>query len=240
MDQNYSMGSYDLNNIIDNATGHDITIELVGDNVIGANVDWVHYGIWSDNGLTITGEGTLTVYGGNACIFSNGTLTIDGADVTAYGKNDYGIASMRGDVVVKNDAEVTVKDCLLSLTTDPDYGGDIQILGGTLDLSSSGNAINTYHSLLIQNATVTARSNSVSTAVYANNLTIVDSGIEATSSGGNAIYAVNDLKIEGETTVVAQGGKSGLGARSQLLPHASRGKIGGSLERNRGSGGICR
>lgn len=132
-----------LNHLIDNSTDHGITINLIGDNVLGADVEWVSYGIWSDGDLAITGEGTLTVYANNACVFSSGELKIDGATVDVIGQNDYGIASFRSNIIIQNNAHVTGSNCAAILITDYDYGGYINIISSTVNIEATadGNGI---------------------------------------------------------------------------------------------------
>lgn len=210
LDTNYSMGKYDLNRMIDNSTGEELTIVLVGDNVVGQNADWsTGYRIHSDTKLTIKGEGTLTVYGGNACIYSDVDLVIDGAKITVHGEADYGIGSHAGNITLQNGADVTGDNCTVLRTNgdgEGDDDGDIIISNSKLTASapSEFNAVYAARRLIIINDSEITASSDYPSICADNDIIITNSTVDAGADKSYAIYSPQNVTIE-NSEVSAEG-----------------------------------
>lgn len=226
VDTGHDMGTYTRQYFIDSYyTGKNLTINLVGDNFVGTEDKAPTYGIWSDNDITIQGEGTLTVYANNAGIYPAGELTIDGATVNFVGKAyDYGIGSFKSNLIIKNGAKVSGESAQCILVTDTDYGGYIRIIDSTVKIADSDTAISCYNQdIEIINSKVEATSKMCT--LFSNDITLTDSTIDAVSTEDWASWANKNLRIKGSSTLTAQGERAALGAYNSFLLVPSEGQL---------------
>ena len=170
----------------------DITLKLSGNNTVtgpGGGDTEVSCGVYADGNLTIDGDGTLNVSGGEVSAdqarsygISASDITISGGTVTATGGSATGSYAVSCGIYVTNDLTVS--------------GGTVTATGGTVT-ATGGPAPDSY---------------AYSCGIDASDITI--SGGTATATGGTAtgsyaesrgIYVINDLTISGGE-VTAEGG----------------------------------
>ena len=156
----------------------------------------------ADNG-NIGISGTLTVNlkkgSSNIGIYtgSGGTITLDGATVIIPGNFDPGIFNNNGNVIIKNNSNVTLtSDVPGSWGVYAKYGGD----------------------LIIENSTVKVSADSLAACLERGNVSIKDSKVELTSkykhyevirTGNSSAANTIDLSGSGTVTLTASGNQTG-------------------------------
>ena len=184
----------------------DITLKLSGNNTVtgpGGGDTEVSCGVYADGNLTIDGDGTLNVSGGEVSandaysygIFTPCDITISGGTVTAEG----GTASTTGTGYAESFG-ISVRDLTVS-------GGSVNATGGTASATGpNGKAysggIDAYYNITISGGTVNADGGTASATgpngeaysrgFYAAGITISDG--EVTATGGTASAAGTDGK----------------------------------------------
>ncbi len=200
----------------------DATILLKGENIIkgGGTSGEYHFGIEATGSLTVKGEGSLEVYGGNVYeedsrtygIYTEGSFTLESGSVKAVG----------------GDASESVESCGVYAGSGMMIkGGSLQAVGGDAKYYTYG--ICTNGSMTVTNGEVTATSGNVGDGsdvytygIFAKELTVSGGSVKATSGeAANAdscgIYAVDQMTVNGGTVeATAQTGKysTGIMARS--------------------------
>lgn len=108
--------------------GEELTIVLIGDNIINTDYYYDSIALYGDSSLKIKGEGSLTLNteAGNISV-SSGDLTItDNVSIIANGGEDYSINVENGDIVINNGASVTVKTLGTGISLE---NGDLKVSG---------------------------------------------------------------------------------------------------------------
>ena len=199
----------------------DITLKLSGNNTVTGPSGDTSNGIYTGGDLTISGDGTLDVSGGDIAAISNGlfvngdltisdgTVTATGGEVSANGAYSYGIFTPH-DITISG-GTVTAEGGIAS-TTGADYAESFGIFA--YNITISGGTVNA------DGGTASATGNesyACSYGIYAYDLTVSDG--EVTATGGTAsadgsvsyacsygIYVTNDLTVSGGA-VTADGGE---------------------------------
>jgi len=152
--------------------------------------------LWSADDLTITGSGALTVTGSaNDGIAAKDGLVIDGGTITVTAADD----GIRGkDYLVVNGGTLTVDaggHALKSDNADDATVGYVALLGGTIDLSSSGEDGVNAQAILVGEASVT--------------IGVADDGMHADADmviGGGTIAVTASYEALEASTLAISGG----------------------------------
>lgn len=181
-------------------SGNDMTITATGGNEAA-------YGVYNQaqtsssaagsSNITITGKLTVNLNKGssNVGIYTGrgGTITLDGATVIIPKNFDPGIFNNKGNVIIKNNSNVTLtSDVSGSWGVYAKYGGD----------------------LIIENSTVKVSADSLAACLEQGNVSIKDSKVELTSkykhyevirTGNSSLENTINLSGEGSVTLTASG-----------------------------------
>lgn len=181
-------------------SGNDVTITATGGNEAA-------YGVYNQaqtsssaagsSNITITGKLTVNLNKGssNVGIYtgSGGTITLDGATVIIPKNFDPGIFNNNGNVIIKNNSNVTLtSDVSGSWGVYAKYGGD----------------------LIIENSTVKVSADSLAACPERGNVSIKDSKVELKSTynhyevirtGNSSLENTIDLSGSGSVTLTASG-----------------------------------
>jgi len=192
--------SYSDNGECINYTGSDkLNIVLSGENAITITDGSI--GIYAKDDLSLSGTGSLSVKtNNNSCISLNKNISIDG--VTLSLESGFGGVSSSGGKVTINNSRVTSKgsDGIGAPSGVEIIGSNVECYGGDLGIYST----NSSGDIKIDNSTVTVETSN--TGIYSrvsSNVIIINSTVEATGRSG--IIGSNEVKIEGATTVNANG-----------------------------------
>ena len=188
-------------------SGNDMTITATGGNEAA-------YGVYNQaqtsssaagsSNITITGKLTVNLNKGssNVGIYTGrgGTITLDGATVIIPKNFDPGIFNNNGNVIIKNNSNVTLtSDVSGSWGVYAKYGGD----------------------LIIENSTVKVSADSLAACLERGNVSIKDSKVELTSTykhykhyevirtGNSSLENTIDLSGSGTVTLTAPGNQTG-------------------------------
>lgn len=182
--------------------------------------------LYSKTGLTITGNGSLTVKANyndgitskDGMIIKSGTINVTSVDDGIRGK----------DYLVIKEGSITVKstgDGLKSDNEDDGTRGYIYVAAGTLNITSGGDAITAQTDALIAGGTInlttgggssyTATSATSSKGVKGLVSTIIDSGTFVISSSDDALHSNSTLVINNGTFAISSG-DDGIHADSSL------------------------
>lgn len=200
-------------------SGNDLTIQG-GANVVKATAT-NDSAIYAANKITITGEGTsvnadayycavfgktggVTISNGAALVghsendhpvYTNGTLLLNGADVTLT--SDYAKATA---LFANSEAPFNIINSKVNVTTDSTSifsKGDISITNSVLDINSGANPINALGKLSISGD---------STVVTASGAYPVAGGVIEISGGSVTVNTTNGTAISGDNGVTISGG----------------------------------
>ncbi len=190
--------------------GESLTINLIGTNKITSTSE-NYFPIYIDNAdVTIQGTNTDTLtlesnsdsLSGSFC-----NLTIDGCTLDVTSHNWGGISTGNGEILIKNNADVTVD------SYDPALWGEngIQIADSSLYATGNGdvNTLTSYGGdISISNSTVEAKGtySTLYPAIYAfGDINITNkSNVLATSSGARGIFTDSNMTVT-DSTVTATG-----------------------------------
>ena len=199
-------------------SGNDLTIQG-GANVVKATAT-NDSAIYAANKITITGEGTsvnadayycavfgktggVTISNGAALVghsendhpvYTNGTLLLNGADVTLT--SDYAKATA---LFANSEAPFNIINSKVNVTTDSTSifsKGDISITNSVLDINSGANPINAWGKLSISgDSTVVTASGAY--PVAGGEIEISGGSVTVNTTGGTAISGSNGVTISG-------------------------------------------
>ena len=205
-------------------SGNDLTIQG-GANVVKATAT-NDSAIYAANKITITGEGTsvnadayycavfgktggVTISNGAALVghsendhpvYTNGTLLLNGADVTLT--SDYAKATA---LFANSEAPFNIINSKVNVTTDSTSifsKGDISITNSVLDINSGANPINALGKLSISgDSTVVTASGAY--PVAGGVIEISGGSVTVNTTGGTAISGSNGVTISGGSSVSA-------------------------------------
>ena len=205
-------------------SGNDLTIQG-GANVVKATAT-NDSAIYAANKITITGEGTsvnadayycavfgktggVTISNGAALVghsendhpvYTNGTLLLNGADVTLT--SDYAKATA---LFANSEAPFNIINSKVNVTTDSTSifsKGDISITNSVLDINSGANPINALGKLSISgDSTVVTASGAY--PVAGGVIEISGGSVTVNTTGGTAISGSNGVTINGGSSVSA-------------------------------------
>lgn len=205
-------------------SGNDLTIQG-GANVVNATAT-NDSAIYAANKITITGEGTsvnadayycavfgktggVTISNGAALVghsendhpvYTNGTLLLNGADVTLT--SDYAKATA---LFANSEAPFNIINSKVNVTTDSTSifsKGDISITNSVLDINSGANPINALGKLSISgDSTVVTASGAY--PVAGGVIEISGGSVTVNTTGGTAISGSNGVTISGGSSVSA-------------------------------------
>ena len=184
-------------------SGNDMTVTATGGTEAA-------YGVYNkaqtsstaaDNGnINISGKLTVNLNSGssNVGIYtgSGGTITLDGATVIIPRNFDPGIYNNNGNVIIKNNSNVTLaSDVSNSWGVYAKYGGDLIIENSTVSISTKGYAAS------LENGGLTIKNSTVDLTMDAETYLVVNTYHSAT----NTI----DLSGSGSVTLTASGNQTG-------------------------------
>ena len=179
-------------------SGNDMTVTATGGNEAA-------YGVYnkaqtSSSNITITGKLTVNLNKGssNVGIYtgSGGTITLDGATVIIPRNFHPGIYNNNGNVIIKNNSNVTLaSDVSNSWGVYAKYGGDLIIENSTVSISTKGYAAS------LENGGLTIKNSTVDLTMDAETYLVVNTYHSAT----NTI----DLSGIGSVTLTASGNQTG-------------------------------
>ena len=149
--------------------------------------------------IDISGKLTVNLNSGssNVGIYtgSGGTITLNGATVNIPSNHYYGIYNDNGNVIIKNNSDVTLTSAIESgKGIYANYGGDLRIENSTVSISAKGYAANLEKGKLsIKNSTV--------------DLTLEDTFYRVVNTANDAANTI-DLSTEGSVTLTASGNQT--------------------------------
>ena len=150
--------------------------------------------------IDISGKLTVNLNKGNNNVGirtgSGGTITLNGATVNIPSNHYYGIYNDNGNVIIKNNSDVTLTSAIESgKGIYANYGGDLSIENSTVSISAKGYAANLEKGKLsIKNSTV--------------DLTLEDTFYRVVATDNSATNTI-DLSGSGSVTLTASGNQTG-------------------------------
>ena len=149
--------------------------------------------------IDISGKLTVNLNKGNNNVGirtgSGGTITLNGATVNIPSNHYYGIYNDNGNVIIKNNSDVTLTSAIESgKGIYANYGGDLSIENSTVSISAKGYAANLEKGKLsIKNSTV--------------DLTLEDTFYRVVATDNSATNTI-DLSGSGSVTLTASGNQT--------------------------------
>ena len=225
-----------------------LNVVLVGDNNIKAPQGSykLTYGIYSENGITISGDGSLSTDVDHDGIYAQ-NVTVKGGTINASGHTGINVSST-GTVSIEG-GSVTLIQC-----SDGIFCKDLSISGGTVNISQAGEAFEAGQDVIISGGTVTA---SGATAIWAGrNIEISGGSVEATGTvaglktnnndgdikiSGGSVTASGPTAIRADRNVIISGGTveaTATGDNGDAISAGNRVELnGGSVTASGGDGG---
>lgn len=178
-----------------------LNVVLVGDNNIKAPQGSykLTYGIYSANGITISGDGSLSTDVSNDGIYAT-SVTIKSGTIDASGNTGINVSST-GTVSIEG-GSVTLIQCI-----DGIFCKDLSISGGTVNISQAGEAFEVSQDVKISGGSVTV---SGATAIRAGrNIELSGGSVEASGTVAGLKTSGEDIKISGGTVKASATGTNG-------------------------------
>lgn len=191
--------------------------------VLPVGVDEPNAALFSNDFLTISGNGSLTVYGHyNDAIASKDQLIIAGGNITVTSVDD-GIRGKDYLFVQGGSLNVTATGDGLKADNAVDVGmGYIRIDGGTIGVTSGGDAIAAENSVTINGGSVNVTSGGGSTVTASDAISAkgIKAGTTLTIAGGtvsancadDAIHSNGDIQIQNTPNITISSAKDGIAA----------------------------
>lgn len=199
-----------------------LTIELVGDNTIEMTNNMQAI-LAICNEVTITGNGTLTLNGPDHNITASGILNIENTTLVCTSTVDgkFNLDVQGGLNIKKSKVTLNGSNGRYGINATQGTSFDVNVEDSTLDINGGYIGIYTYGDIQFRNSDVTITDTTDSSINTSKNLTIIggktettsnnlpicvsgdiyltNTDVTANSSGGNAIYACGDLKVDSGT-----------------------------------------
>ncbi|MCO5185500.1 MAG: carbohydrate-binding domain-containing protein [Anaerolineae bacterium] len=168
-----------------------------------AETDEPNAAVFSKDDLTITGSGSLTVYGNyNDGIASKDGLFIAGGTITVNAIDD----GIRGkDFVVISGGDVTVNAQGTGIKADNEDDvslGYVYIEDGTLVLTTGGKGVNGANLVTVDGGTIVA--NSADDTIHSNGNIVINGGSLTLATNDDGIHADSSITINGGTIDIVQ------------------------------------
>lgn len=191
--------------LIDNATGKELIIKLEGRNTAELN-DYNGILIQSDPALTISGNGSLYMDGGNSnnylqFIASQGSITVDGAFISMENGANTGIGSSGGNITLKNKAQITGDTGQILYARQ----GKLLIENSTVKTPGEGSdtGVTGFTAIWVKDLEITGSSVAAeaATAIAADGNTVISSSdvtvnsTRTAGSGNPGLYIVGSLHV---------------------------------------------
>lgn len=190
-----------------------LTIVLIGDNTVG-DTDKTQIGIQSEDELTITGSGKLSVKSDYFGIWATKNCMLDNTEVSLFGKDNSGISANK-DLIIDDSKLIADSDTYEGIRAQ----GSILINNSDVKANATDDsAINTnYGDMTIINSSVYAKSVYTSESQYImhaieadrGRIRISHSSIEAYCDGMSAVQARKKITLGGSDIITPAEGTIG-------------------------------